>query len=200
MKNNVTNRKKEQIMESALLLFAKHGYYEVCMDDVANNASVAKGTIYNYFESKEDLFNSIISFKLNNLINSVQRVCNKKGNVKQNIRNYIIHIYNFMLKNPEIFRMLKESENRNDIQNETNILITKVKNILKSILEKISRENTNLKNNDCQFYTDLIMGTIESSVMRMIKNSNQIDIFINKNEKENMVNFIFNAININNSN
>ena len=199
MKNNVTNRKKEQIMESALLLFARYGYYEVCMDDVANNAIVAKGTIYNYFESKEDLFNSIIYFKLNNLINSIQRVCSKKGNVNQNIRNYIIHIYNFMLKNPEFFKILKESENRDNIRDELNFLIKKLKSILKSILEKVSRENTNIKNDDCEFYTDLIMGTIESSVMRMIKNSNQIDIFINKNEKENMVNFIFNAININDS-
>jgi TetR/AcrR family fatty acid metabolism transcriptional regulator len=169
------------------------------MDDVANNASVAKGTIYNYFESKEDLFNSIIYFKLNNLINSIQRVCSKKGNENQNIRNYIIHIYNFMLKNPEFFKILKESENRDNIRDELNFLIKKLKSILKSILEKISRENTNIKNDDCELYTDLIMGTIESSVMRMIKNSNQIDMFINKNEKENLVNFIFNAININDS-
>ena len=54
MKNNIKNTKRERIIESALLLFAKYGYHGVCMDDVARDAKFAKGTLYNYFFSKED--------------------------------------------------------------------------------------------------------------------------------------------------
>lgn len=48
--------KKSTILESARQLFRQHGYKRTSMDDIAHEAGVAKGTLYIYFPSKEQLF------------------------------------------------------------------------------------------------------------------------------------------------
>lgn len=52
--------KKELIMDAAMELFAKKGYHNTKMIDIAKNAGIGKGTIYEYFSSKENLFIEII--------------------------------------------------------------------------------------------------------------------------------------------
>ena len=52
-------RKKEEIrakiIETAIGLFARHGLANVTVDHIADMADIGKGTIYNYFETKEDI-------------------------------------------------------------------------------------------------------------------------------------------------
>jgi AcrR family transcriptional regulator len=57
-------RRKEsrpaELMEAALDLFAEKGYVATRLDDVAQRAGVSKGTLYLYFDSKEDLFKAVV--------------------------------------------------------------------------------------------------------------------------------------------
>jgi len=46
--------KRDKIIESASVLFSRKSYHEVMMEEVAKLASIAKGTVYNYFSSKEE--------------------------------------------------------------------------------------------------------------------------------------------------
>jgi AcrR family transcriptional regulator len=48
--------KRAQIIEAAENLFHRFGYSKASLDDIAREASLGKGTIYYYFESKEDIF------------------------------------------------------------------------------------------------------------------------------------------------
>jgi len=47
---------KENILSCAEKVFSARGYYEAQISDIAKLARIAKGTIYQYFESKEALF------------------------------------------------------------------------------------------------------------------------------------------------
>jgi AcrR family transcriptional regulator len=49
------NQKRPQILAAAQEIFAEQGFEAARMDDVARRARVSKGTLYNYFDSKEDL-------------------------------------------------------------------------------------------------------------------------------------------------
>ena len=48
--------KRKLILETAIGIFASKGYHATIMQDVADDLSIAKGTIYEYFPKKEDLF------------------------------------------------------------------------------------------------------------------------------------------------
>jgi len=62
-KNNLSlqDQKKHKIITEAVKVFAKNGYDKTTMDEIAENANVAKGTIFYYFSSKEKLFFGIIT-------------------------------------------------------------------------------------------------------------------------------------------
>lgn len=55
------NKTKEAIFEAAIKTFSSRGYDAATMDDIALSAGVAKGTLYYYFKSKEEIFKFTIT-------------------------------------------------------------------------------------------------------------------------------------------
>src|SRR6476659_7444176 len=54
-----TGDKRDLILRAAIKVFARHGYFQSQVADVARVAGVAAGTVYLYFRSKDDLLVSI---------------------------------------------------------------------------------------------------------------------------------------------
>jgi AcrR family transcriptional regulator len=50
---------KAKIIKAARSVFAKKGYHDATMDDIATEVGVSKGALYSYFESKESLLKEI---------------------------------------------------------------------------------------------------------------------------------------------
>ncbi len=48
--------KREQLVQAAIPIFAKFGFRDTKMSDIAIHADVGKGTLYEYFPSKDELF------------------------------------------------------------------------------------------------------------------------------------------------
>ena len=48
--------KRDKLLAEAARLFAQRGYAATDMAELASRAGVAKGSLYNYFESKEELY------------------------------------------------------------------------------------------------------------------------------------------------
>src|SRR4051812_23928118 len=56
--------RRSDIVSAALRLFAAKGFAATRLDDVAEAAGIAKGTIYLYFETKEELFREVVRQEL----------------------------------------------------------------------------------------------------------------------------------------
>jgi len=56
--------KKDKILKAAMKVFAKKGIFETKMETVAQKAGIAKGTIYEYFNSKDDLVQTVFNYLL----------------------------------------------------------------------------------------------------------------------------------------
>jgi len=52
--------KRQEILNIALKIFAKKGYYQTSVDEIASESRISKGGFYFYFPSKDDLFVSLI--------------------------------------------------------------------------------------------------------------------------------------------
>ncbi|HPN38002.1 MAG TPA: TetR/AcrR family transcriptional regulator [Melioribacteraceae bacterium] len=52
--------RKSEIADAATVLFAKNGYDSTTLDEIASKSQFGKGTIYNYFNSKEEIYDYII--------------------------------------------------------------------------------------------------------------------------------------------
>jgi len=57
---DVSDNRKNQIMNAAEQVFTKKGFDEARMDDIAEQTGLSKGTLYLYFKSKEDLVIAIL--------------------------------------------------------------------------------------------------------------------------------------------
>ena len=58
-KELITRQRQQQILEAALGVFSKHGFDRATIPDIAREAGIAVGTIYNYYESKRELLVAI---------------------------------------------------------------------------------------------------------------------------------------------
>jgi AcrR family transcriptional regulator len=65
-KERITKQRKQQIFNAALKIFSKKGFDQATIPDIAQEAGVATGTIYNYYQNKHDLLLSIIKGYISN--------------------------------------------------------------------------------------------------------------------------------------
>src|SRR5258708_15083894 len=56
---NGSTGKRESILRAATRVFARNGYFNSKVADIARAAGVADGTVYLYFKSKEEILHSI---------------------------------------------------------------------------------------------------------------------------------------------
>jgi TetR/AcrR family transcriptional regulator len=76
--------RRDQILEAALRVFADKGFAETTMDEVAADAGLAKGSLYVYFPTKEDLLRKLLSRftllpELPQLMDSIRELPPRKG-------------------------------------------------------------------------------------------------------------------------
>ncbi|WP_090736637.1 TetR/AcrR family transcriptional regulator [Paenibacillus sp. Mc5Re-14] len=65
---------KEKIVQSAIRLFMEKGYRATSIQDIADDCSIAKGSLYKFFESKEELFVSILKQRQQYMMDEVERI------------------------------------------------------------------------------------------------------------------------------
>lgn len=67
-----TAARRETILAAALDEFSERGFAATRLDDVAQRAGIAKGTIYLYFHDKESLFQELIRTMLTPLVGTIE--------------------------------------------------------------------------------------------------------------------------------
>ncbi|HZG57703.1 helix-turn-helix domain-containing protein [Paenibacillus sp.] len=73
------NDKKEQIIETALRLFAAKGFHATSIQDIAEAIGIAKGSVYIHFKSKEDMLVSALKHTVQRMIEDVGRAAAAPG-------------------------------------------------------------------------------------------------------------------------
>lgn len=68
---------KDKIIDAATELFSRKGYYETSMDDVAQQAGVAKGSLYYHFKTKSQLFCETALAGLQYIADQVRNITNQ---------------------------------------------------------------------------------------------------------------------------
>ncbi|MEM6460808.1 MAG: TetR/AcrR family transcriptional regulator [Pseudomonadota bacterium] len=51
----------DEVLDAALKMFARNGFAATKVEDIAREAGLSKGAIYRYFDSKEDVFESLVN-------------------------------------------------------------------------------------------------------------------------------------------
>jgi AcrR family transcriptional regulator len=87
--------KRRQIVDGARQVFLSAGFDGASMNDVARAAGVSKGTLYAYFDSKDDLFEAIIRGEF---AQSAERLCTfrREGDAREMLRDFGVRLISRM--------------------------------------------------------------------------------------------------------
>lgn len=77
---DVSEERRNQILEAAMAVFARQGFDQARMDDIAQEAGLSKGALYLYYKSKDAIISAILQFfftrvmkKLSSFLESEER-------------------------------------------------------------------------------------------------------------------------------
>ncbi|MCA9635576.1 MAG: TetR/AcrR family transcriptional regulator [Myxococcales bacterium] len=94
---------REAILSAASEVFGRLGFHDAKMADIAAEAGVAAGTLYNYFSSKEEVFASILERGQEQLFGALAEVVARGGDPLDRLQEVLRTLYGFLERSGPFF-------------------------------------------------------------------------------------------------
>jgi AcrR family transcriptional regulator len=98
--------KKKEILSAAIKIFAEKGYEYTTLDEIAEAAEFGKGTLYNYFQNKEDLYLAILEDIFGIFHTNLKKISEDSESFYEFIHKFIENAFTFYLNNKAAFFLL----------------------------------------------------------------------------------------------
>ncbi|MBI1744569.1 TetR/AcrR family transcriptional regulator [Candidatus Acetothermia bacterium] len=101
--------RREQLLEAAIKVFARHGYRSTSIDDIIKEANVARGTFYLYFEGKKEIFLAVIDYYFEKLQALFEETSQKKitpKNYRQQLREILMTRLGFFVQHRDLAKII----------------------------------------------------------------------------------------------
>ncbi len=130
------HERRRQILETARHTFARNGFHDTSMNDIATEAGVTKPVVYQRFTSKRDLYRAVLEDVGDRLqsdvIAAAARAETPREQVEAGFRAYV----EFVQRDPEGFRLIFSSSSRDD-EEWAEIAISVERSVAESIAQLI---------------------------------------------------------------
>ena len=144
---NLPAEKKHKILKAANKEFARVPLEQASIKNIVEDAEIARGSFYQYFENKQDLFEYIMTSKTGDMEkNLIEMIEQENGN----IINIFINIYDHLIevgkirRNNKLFRQIFEN-----IKTSDNLMLTRKEEMnkkLEKILQDLYSKNKDILN------------------------------------------------------
>lgn len=99
-------RHKKEIINAALGLFSEKGFYNVSMQEIADKSEFGVGTIYNFFQSKDALFEEIMEDAAIQIKTRFSEILDNGEDVKERLSEFITSQPQLQQQHGNIIRLL----------------------------------------------------------------------------------------------
>lgn len=103
---NGSNDKHKRILDAAVRVFARNGFYNSKVAEIAKEAKVADGTIYLYFKNKDDILIKLFEDKMNEIIATLQDRLEGVTDPLEKIRVYIRSHFTMAAEHPDLMEVI----------------------------------------------------------------------------------------------
>ena len=107
-------KRRDQILEEAARLFSSQRFDEVLMDDIAQSAGVAKGTLYTYFSDKEELYFAVIFEGISRLNQQVLEKASSQKDPEKKLRDIVHSIVSFVAQSGFFYKLLSIEDSKSN--------------------------------------------------------------------------------------
>jgi len=168
---------KDIIVEAASKYFAKFGFSKTTMDEIAKHIHKAKGVLYYYFKSKEELFHEVLKKEMDSVKSKLsQEVNSKKDDPLTMLETYLLVRLKLLNKATHYHETLKAdfSEKYHFVTDIRNDFTDYERKQLTTILHRGKKEG----------YLDIKNIASAVSVMIMIVNGIEIPLYLQNKYEE----------------
>lgn len=105
-KQREREHRRKSILQAARKVFFKFGFQSASMEMIAQKAELAKGTLYLYFQSKEELYVSLLEEGLSILHGMIVKALSQDLDPEESILAMVESYYDFSVEHQEYFNIL----------------------------------------------------------------------------------------------
>ena len=127
-------QKKEKIIEAAGIVFSKKGFHQAKMDEIAEIAKVAKGTLYYNYSSKSKLFAATVTQGLNCIMDAIEENLESDISFVEHFHSILSTLIRLYVSNSEVTRIYA-NEMSSGIDDEVLVEIKNVRKKFNKFLE-----------------------------------------------------------------
>jgi AcrR family transcriptional regulator len=104
--------RRGEILTAARSVFAERGYASATLDEIAARADFAKGTIYNYFKSKEEIFFEVVQSVLIDFAVMAQNAVGEGGSAREIFYRFAAHTFKYFGTHGDVLRIVAREMTR----------------------------------------------------------------------------------------
>jgi AcrR family transcriptional regulator len=98
--------RREAILDAAARVFSRKSFYEATLEEIASEAELAKGTLYNYYKDKQDIFASLMARGHREFQENMDREIARGGDLQDVLRRLFIVSLQSLVDHKYMFRMV----------------------------------------------------------------------------------------------
>ena len=99
--------KPQQIIEAAVRVFAREGYYNSRVSDIAREAGIAAGTIYLYFKTKDDILVTLFRDKMAEFVGALRKAIAGEPDAASKVRRLVSLHFRMLEENPDLAEVVQ---------------------------------------------------------------------------------------------
>jgi TetR/AcrR family transcriptional regulator, fatty acid metabolism regulator protein len=170
--------KRERILRAAVDVFAEFGYFNAKVSQIAKAAGVADGTIYLYFDGKEDLLVTIFREHTRNYLRSLEQAMANVNRAEDRLRIAVRHHLETLGRDRSL-AIVSQVELRHTLKFMSLFSQQEVAdylNVIRRIVEYGQQEGTFRRNVHPQLVAKAIFGVLDEMVTSWILSEKEYDL------------------------
>ncbi|HLR62645.1 MAG TPA: TetR/AcrR family transcriptional regulator [Lentibacillus sp.] len=170
--------KYNQIIEAAVEVIAENGYHASQVSKIAKKAGVADGTIYLYFNNKEDILISVFEEKMGQFIEKIALGISKLRNAEEKLFKLIeMHFHQLSEDhNLAIVTQLELRQSNTDLRLKINQILKPYLTVIDDIIVEGTRENVFRDDLNSLLARQMIFGTLDEIVTNWVMKEQKYDL------------------------
>lgn len=169
--------KKEKILVAAITLFAQKGFEKTTINDISKEAGIGKGTVYEYFQNKEEMINESFHFFLSQMDLDHEAILADKTSAAEKMKRILLSFSNFVTPETEgLMNMMfmfwgeamREQSTKNIIFSEMKKFYGEYRNLFMNLVVMGMQDGSFRKNINPEHIASIIIGMLDGMMVQWL--------------------------------
>jgi TetR/AcrR family fatty acid metabolism transcriptional regulator len=172
------NNKYYQILEAAVKVFARQGFHQSTIAQIAKEAGVADGTIYLYFKNKDDILVQFFSYRAKQVFERFREAVDQANTSLDKLRNLIRrHLAEFQQdKDGAIVYQVETHQNSRLAEAQIKEMSKLYRDLISEIVEQGQQEGTIRKDLYVGLVKRFIIGAVDEVISTWLHSNGEYDL------------------------